>query len=73
VLAEKIVGAAAEEKRPLKDVAEIGRKVNAQGHNIGMALTYCIVSHAGKPTFDLPEDEMGIGIYGEPGRSRENL
>ena len=35
---------------------------------MGMALTSCIVPHAGKPTFDLPEDEMeiGIGIHGEP-------
>ena len=37
-----------------------------------MALTSCTVPHAGKPTFDLPEDEMeiGIGIHGEPGRKR---
>jgi dihydroxyacetone kinase-like protein len=75
VLAEKITGAAAEQKRPLKDVAEICRKVNAQGRSMGMALTSCTVPHAGKPTFDLPEDEMeiGIGIHGEPGRSREKL
>jgi dihydroxyacetone kinase-like protein len=39
---------------------------------MGMALTSCTVPHAGKPTFDLPEDEMeiGIGIHGEPGRRR---
>jgi dihydroxyacetone kinase-like protein len=30
------------------------------------------VPHAGKPSFDLPEDEIeiGIGIHGEPGRRR---
>jgi len=35
-------------------------------------LTSCTVPHAGKPTFDLPEDQMeiGIGIHGEPGRTR---
>jgi len=40
-----------------------------------MALTSCIVPHVGKPTFDLPEDEMeiGIGIHGEPGRVRTKL
>ena len=40
-----------------------------------MALTSCTVPHAGKPTFDLPEDEMeiGIGIHGEPGRKRMPL
>jgi phosphoenolpyruvate---glycerone phosphotransferase subunit DhaK len=75
VLAEKISGAAAEQRRSLKEVAEICRKVNAQGRSMGMALTSCTVPHAGKPTFDLPEDEMeiGIGIHGEPGRSRMKL
>ena len=40
-----------------------------------MALTSCTVPHAGKPTFDLPDDEMeiGIGIHGEPGRTRMKL
>jgi len=75
VLAEKIVGAAAEQKKPLKEVADICRKVNANGRSMGMALTSCVVPHAGKPTFDLPADEMeiGIGIHGEPGRSREKI
>jgi dihydroxyacetone kinase-like protein len=75
VLAEKIVGAAAEQQRPLKDVAELCRKVNANGRSMGMALTSCTVPQAGKPTFDLPEDEMeiGIGIHGEPGRTRMKL
>ena len=42
---------------------------------MGMALTRCIVPAAGTPTFDLPDDEMeiGIGIHGEPGRRREKL
>lgn len=75
VLAEKICGAAAEQKRSLKEVADICRKVNGWGRSMGMALTSCTVPHAGKPTFDLPEDEMeiGIGIHGEPGRTRMKL
>jgi dihydroxyacetone kinase-like protein len=75
VLVEKIAGAAAEQKRSLKEVAELCRTVNGQGRSMGMALTSCIVPHAGKPTFDLPEDEMeiGIGIHGEPGRRRVKL
>jgi len=75
VIAEKISGAAAEQKRSLKEVAEVCRKVNAQGRSMGMALTSCTVPHAGKPTFDLPEDEMeiGIGIHGEPGRTRMKI
>jgi dihydroxyacetone kinase-like protein len=75
VLAEKMVGAAAEQKRPLKAVADLCRKVNANGRSMGMALTSCTVPQAGRPTFDLPEDEMeiGIGIHGEPGRTRMKL
>src|SRR5829696_1356263 len=75
VLLEKLAGAAAEQGRPLADVAGIARTVNAQGRSMGMALTSCTVPAAGKPTFDLPEDEMeiGVGIHGEPGRRRVKL
>ncbi len=75
VLLEKIVGAAAEEGRDLAAVAEVARTVNANGRSMGMALTSCTVPAAGKPTFDLPADEMeiGIGIHGEPGRERVPL
>jgi dihydroxyacetone kinase-like protein len=75
VLAEKICGAAAEEGRSLKDVADLCRKVNANGRSMGMALTSCIVPTAGEPTFELGQDEMeiGIGIHGEPGRERVPL
>ena len=72
VLMEKIGGGAAEERRALKEVADICRKVNDNGRSMGMALTSCTVPAAGKPTFDLGDDEMeiGIGIHGEPGRER---
>jgi phosphoenolpyruvate---glycerone phosphotransferase subunit DhaK len=72
VLLEKIAGAAAEEGRDLGAVADIARKVNAQGRSMGVALTSCTVPTAGKPTFELGEDEMelGVGIHGEPGRQR---
>lgn len=72
VLAEKIVGAAAEEGQDLASVAELCRRVNAEGRSMGMALTSCTVPAAGAPTFELGEDEMeiGIGIHGEPGRER---
>jgi phosphoenolpyruvate---glycerone phosphotransferase subunit DhaK len=72
VLMEKIGGAAAEERRPLKEVADVCRKVNDNGRSMGMALTSCTVPAAGKPTFELGDDEMeiGIGIHGEPGRER---
>jgi dihydroxyacetone kinase-like protein len=75
VLAEKICGAAAEDKRSLQEVADLCRKVNGNGRSMGMALTSCIVPAAGKPTFELGDDEMeiGIGIHGEPGRERVKL
>jgi dihydroxyacetone kinase-like protein len=72
VLLEKLVGAAAEQGQDLDAVLALARRVNAQGRSMGMALTSCTVPTAGKPTFDLPEDqmEMGVGIHGEPGRHR---
>ena len=75
ILAEKICGAAAEAGRSLEEVRDLCKKVNAQGRSMGMALTSCTVPHVGKPTFDLPENEMevGVGIHGEPGRTRMKL
>jgi dihydroxyacetone kinase-like protein len=72
VLLEKLAGAAAEEGRDLAGVAEVARRVNETGRSMGMALTSCTVPSAGQPTFDLPEDEIeiGVGIHGEPGRRR---
>jgi dihydroxyacetone kinase-like protein len=75
VIAEKICGAAAEKRMTLSEVADICRKVNGQGRSMGMALTSCTVPAAGKPTFDIGDEEMeiGIGIHGEPGRRRMPL
>ncbi len=75
VLLEKIVGAAAEEGRDLDTVVALAERVNASGRSMGMALTSCTVPAAGKPTFDLPDDQMeiGVGIHGEPGRTRVPL
>ncbi|MGH2877535.1 MAG: dihydroxyacetone kinase subunit DhaK [Solirubrobacteraceae bacterium] len=75
VLVEKLCGAAADERRSLAEVAELGRRVNAAGRSMGMALTPCITPASGQPSFELDEDEVeiGIGIHGEPGRFREKL
>ena len=75
VLAEKICGAAAAQGRSLADVAELCRRVNGSSRSMGMALTACTTPASGEPSFDLPDDEMeiGIGIHGEPGRYREKL
>ncbi|MGH3100343.1 MAG: dihydroxyacetone kinase subunit DhaK, partial [Thermoleophilia bacterium] len=75
VLVEKICGGAAEDGRSLADVAELGRRVNANGRSMGMALTPCITPGSGEPSFELGENEVeiGIGIHGEPGRFREEI
>ena len=75
VLAEKIVGAAAEEGQDLAAVKALCERVQANVRSMGMALTSCTVPAAGKPTFEIGDDEMeiGIGIHGEPGRERRPL
>ena len=72
VLVEKIAGAAAEAGLDLEEVAAVARKVNDNMRSMGLALGPCTVPHAGKPSFDLAEDEieLGIGIHGEPGYRR---
>lgn len=75
VLVEKIAGAAAERGDPLDAVEAVANKVVAAVRSMGLALTPCTVPHAGKPSFELAEDEIeiGIGIHGEPGRKRVGL
>jgi len=75
VLVEKIAGARSEEGGTLAEVTDVAVQVNAQARSMGMALTSCVVPAAGTPTFELPPDEIeiGIGIHGEPGRRREQL
>lgn len=72
VLVEKIAGAAAEAGLSLAEVATVARAVNANTRSMGLALGPCTVPHAGKPSFDLDDNEieLGIGIHGEPGYRR---
>ena len=75
VFAEKIAGALAEEGADLAAVAAVAREVNERSRSFGVALSSCVVPAAGKPTFELGEAEveLGIGIHGEPGRTRAAL
>ena len=75
VFVEKIAGALAEQGAPLASVAKIAHQVNTSSRSFAIALTACTTPASGKPGFDLPEDEIevGVGIHGEPGRSREKL
>lgn len=73
VLVHKVAGAAAEEGLALEDVKTVAQHAANSVRSIGFALDSCIVPAAGVPTFEIKENEMeyGVGIHGEPGRSRE--
>ena len=72
VFVEKIAGALAEQRKELKSVADVAREVNERSRSFGVALTACTTPASGQPGFDLPDDEieLGVGIHGEPGRER---
>lgn len=75
LIVEKMVGAAAERGDKLAALKRLGETVNRATASMGVALTACTVPAAGRPTFQLGEDEMemGVGIHGEPGRRRVKL
>ena len=75
VVVEKLAGAAAERGDPLEEVATVARRAVAATRSMGVALSAGTVPHAGRPGFDLADDEVeiGIGIHGEPGRERVPL
>jgi dihydroxyacetone kinase-like protein len=75
VYAFKMAGAKAEEMADLEAVASIAQKAVDACRSIGVALTPCTVPAAGRPTFEIGEDEMeiGMGIHGEPGVRRGPL
>jgi dihydroxyacetone kinase-like protein len=72
LVVEKILGAAAEQGADLDSLVALGERVNAATRSMGVALSSCTVPAAGKPTFQLAETEIeiGVGIHGEPGRRR---
>jgi dihydroxyacetone kinase-like protein len=75
VFVEKIAGALAQEGAPLAEVAAIAREVNERSRSFGVALTSVTLPAVGKPSFELAESEieLGIGIHGEPGRERTTI
>lgn len=75
VFVHKIAGAKAEEGASLEEVHAVAEKVIANVRTMGTAITPCTVPAAGKPGFEIGEDEMevGIGIHGEPGTHKEKL
>ncbi len=75
VYAYKLAGAAAEQGRDLAAVTAIAQEAADACRSIGAALTSCTVPQAGRPTFEIAEDEMemGMGLHGEPGVWRDKL
>ena len=75
IFVHKIAGALAERGASLRQVKEISQRVIDNVRTMGIALTSCTVPARGKPTFDLEEDkiEVGVGIHGEAGIFRERL
>ncbi len=75
ILVHKIAGAKAETGASLEEVKAVAEKVIANVRTMGMAISPCTVPAAGKPGFELSDDEVeiGIGIHGEPGTHREKI
>lgn len=75
VLVHKIAGAKAQTGATLEEVKAVAEKAIANVRSMGMSISPCTVPEAGKPSFELTENEMeiGLGIHGEPGTHREAL
>lgn len=75
VFVHKIAGAKAEQGASLGEVKQTAEKVVANVRSMGVALSSGTVPAAGKPGFELKDDEMeiGIGIHGEPGIERKKI
>ena len=71
----KIAGSIAENSGSLDDVFKTATEANSNIRTLGVALSPCILPEAGKPTFEIKDDEIeiGMGIHGEPGIKREKL
>jgi ATP-dependent dihydroxyacetone kinase len=75
ILVHKIAGALAERGEPLGTVAAAGRAAATATGTMGVALGACTIPAIGKPGFTLGDDEieLGLGIHGEPGVSRQGI
>ena len=75
IFVHKLVGAAAAEGKTLTDLASLGRAAVRSLATMGVSFSAGISPAVGKPSFELAEDEMelGLGIHGEPGVTRTKL
>lgn len=75
IFVHKCAGACAEKGGSLAEVKAVAERVIANVRSMGMAIAPCTVPAAGKPSFELADDEVeiGMGIHGEPGTHREKI
>ena len=71
----KVAGAACDAMKPIEDCERLTRKANDRTFTVGVALSPCSLPHTLRHNFEIGDDEMeiGMGIHGEPGISRETL
>ncbi len=65
----KVVGAASQTATSLGELEALARKAVLQTRSVGVSMAPGSIPATGKPTFDIPEDKIGLGmgIHGEPG------
>lgn len=75
ILVHKVAGAKAEQGANLEEVKEVAEKVNNNMRTMGVAIKPSTIPSAGKPGYELKDNEMeiGIGIHGEPGIATEEI
>jgi len=71
----KVAGSIAESGSSLEETFNIASLTNENIRTLGVAVSPCILPESGKPTFEINDDEIeiGMGIHGEPGIKREKL
>jgi dihydroxyacetone kinase-like protein len=71
----KIAGAVAALEDDLEEVYRVTTKARDNTRSLGVALSAGSLPETGEPTFELGEEEIeiGMGLHGEPGVSREEM
>jgi len=71
----KILGYLADSGADLKTMKKVGDQVVFNTRSLGVAHTPCIMPSSGKPSFEIGDDEMeiGVGHHGEPGIERVKM
>ena len=75
LLVEKVAGAVAASGGSLDEVEAAANAMAESVRSMGLALRGCTLPHVGEPGFELSDQEveLGVGIHGEPGRSRVDM